>query len=247
MITTFTRADRLRLAALFQSHEKTRYYLNGVCIEEDPTGGVRLAATDGHRAALFRDEAGHTNHTVIVAVPKPALAAIKACKSRDFVWFGIIDGDRNRRTEARIFDAHESGGTLEEIQERMADVTDQGVVWAGAVDLIDGIFPNIGATVPEFRGDASVGAHFNPTLLADFRQVCEDFGKPGSLRLFANGADAAYVDCGRRDFVGLIMPMRSETQALEMRGHAFYAPAWARRPDKIEIDLAAKAMVEMKE
>ncbi|SDG35123.1 hypothetical protein [Pelagibacterium luteolum] len=65
-------------AALFQSTEETRYYLNGVHIEPHPDGGVFLVATDGHRMLVCHDKSGTiAGETAICQLGKDQL---KACK-----------------------------------------------------------------------------------------------------------------------------------------------------------------------
>ena len=111
----FCRADRLRLATLFQSIEETRYYLNGVYIEA-MDDGVRLRAMDGHRLAVFRDEAAFTCAPCIVALQKPR-AAIKSVKAPRVPWFGIIgQHDGIGRHEARVVDGSEGMASMEEIR-----------------------------------------------------------------------------------------------------------------------------------
>ncbi|WMT85597.1 hypothetical protein NO932_11725 [Pelagibacterium sp. 26DY04] len=65
-------------AALFQSSEETRYYLNGVHIEPRADGGVFIVATDGHRMLVCHDETGTIEGgSVICRLGKDQL---KACK-----------------------------------------------------------------------------------------------------------------------------------------------------------------------
>ena len=229
-IGTFCRADRLRLATLFQSSDETRYYLNGVYIEA-MDDGVRLVAMDGHRLAVFRDEAAFTCAPCIVALPKAARAAIKSVKAREFTWFGIIgQHDGIGRHEARVVDGSEGMASMEEIQAAMLDMTNPAVVWAGAVELIDGTYPEFENAIPAYVGDAGAPGTFQSRYLAPFVEVAQDLaGKRGPISLHSdNPSDPALVQCERKDFVGVLMPMRADDGALERDGALLRPPVWAK-------------------
>lgn len=233
MISTFCRADRLRLANLFRSTEETRYYLNGIFIDPLPDGGVRLSATDGHRLCMFRDDAGFTSAPCIAMLPKSALDAVKRCKHRDFVWFGVVgEHDGKGRHEARIFNAFEAPvSELADIREAMEDITNPHVVWAGAVEMIDGEFPDIEYVVPARRAETSVGAAFNQKLMAAFGEVAGDLGGASVCRIYPSGKDPAIIDCGRADFLGVLMPIGHDSKLLSDVGMGVVAPPlWAKRP-----------------
>lgn len=229
MISTFIRADRLRLAMLFRSTEEDRYYLNGVAIQ--PNGaGVRVCATDGFRVALFQDDAGFTDTPMIVPVPKVVCDLIKQTKHRDQTWFAIMQGNGLRR-EARLFYDGEAGlGELAQVQEAMEDISSHGVLWAGPVELIDGTFPDIDSIMPEQRANNGVAATFHSKYLKDFGAVAGDLAREasGPVRVYPAADQAALVDCGRPDFVGVIMPMRQQELALEMVTDHVLPPIWAR-------------------
>lgn len=71
-------ASLFRIAAMFQSTEETRYYLNGVYIEPHDKEGVLLVATDGHRLFVAHDVTGKIEGgSAIVQLGKDQ---IKACK-----------------------------------------------------------------------------------------------------------------------------------------------------------------------
>lgn len=232
MIGTFVRADRLRLATLFQSTESARIYLNGVHIAADGNKGVRLTATDGHRLIMFHDEAGFTMANCIIAFPKAARAAVKASKTKDFLWFGILgEHDGTGRREARIIDATDGMRTMEEVQNAMEDPCDAAVLWSGAVDLIAGQFPDMEKVIPDTRAEAAPGGYFNGKYFADFVAVASDLSpkKSAVIRIFSDGNNAAYVDCGRADAMGILMPMRdSGISPLLKNGAMYRPPAWAK-------------------
>jgi hypothetical protein len=214
MFGCFIRADRLRLAAGFQSKDPTRYYLNGVFIEP-LWDGVRLCATDGTMMGIFRDEAGDVARPMTVHVPKSALRAIKSVrKHEEFVWFGIIGAaDRPGRHEARVFDAENSGlSSLADIREAMKDACHDCVIWSGAVTLIDGEFPAFERMVPARRLDLAEGAGFSAFKLVPFQEVARTIGSAEGIRFYPAGLhEAIAVDCGRGDFVGILMPYQFGT------------------------------------
>lgn len=229
-IGTFCRADRLRLATLFQSTEADRLYLNGVSIQPLPNGGVRLVATDGHRMAIFHDAAGYTCAPCIVDLPKPARDAIKAIKQREFVWFGIVGQHAaSGRYEARIVDG-ERLASMEDIQAAMLDITRRDVIWAGAVDLIDGTFPSIKNAIPDGINNVAPASLFQGRYMAAFVAVAEDAGQKGAwLAIHQNDSEPALVHCARPDFVGVLMPMQSSANGgLELDGTMWRTPAWAK-------------------
>lgn len=229
-IGTFCRADRLRLATLFESTEETRYYLNGVYIEALDEG-ARLIATDGHRLVAFRDEAAFTCAPCIVALPKAARAAIKSVKAKQFVWFGILgQHDGTGRHEARVVDATDGFSSMEEIQAAMLDMTHPCVAWAGAVNLIDGTYPEFENVFPSHVGDAAPSGAFQGRYLAPFVEVAQDIaGKGASISLHLNGPTSpALIQCERNDFVGVLMPMRADGGGLERDGALWRPPAWAK-------------------
>jgi hypothetical protein len=222
MISTFVRADRLRLATLFQSHEETRYYLNGVFIERCDNSGVNLVSMDGHRLGVFHDDAGFTETRCIVSVPKAALDAIKKCKEKEFCWFAII-GEHNGtgRHEARVYNTTGQAGELSEAREKMHDICDPGVIWAGAVHLIDGEYPAYRDVVPAMAKEAAPGSSFNPKYLKNFGEVCG-----GSMRVYTDGVGPALVLGERADFVGVLMPMNAGNGPLIGEGPVKALPSW---------------------
>jgi hypothetical protein len=227
-VSTFVRADKLRLASLFQSTEETRYYLNGVFIHAAEEG-VCLAATNGSTLGVFQDIAGFTFASVIVALPKEAKAAIKSRKEPEFCWFGVIGGHQGAgRREARVYDTVLGGCTPDEAQVALLDATDHGVIWSGAVDLIDGIFPEYSAVIPPRRAKQALGAFVGPTVIKPFLEVAAGNG----LQLYPAGpSQPIIVDCGRSDFIGVIMPRDNSPTVVDAADH-IEPPAWAMRRDR---------------
>jgi hypothetical protein len=223
------RADRVRLATLFQSDEEERYNLNGVFIEPAGNKGANVVATNGHILGAFHDDAARISASGIFIIPKLACAAIKASKNRDFTWLGIMAGDDVRR-EGRIVDSLTGGlASMEEIAEALQEPTHRAVIWSGPIEVIKAEFPSYRTIFPQEAAEAAPGAHFDTRYLALFGQVASDLGnKRGPIRVFANGALPALVECGRLDFVGVIMPCRSEVGTLIKNGAMYELPPWAR-------------------
>src|SRR5436305_1867910 len=70
-------ANLFRAAAVCQSTEEVRSYLNGVFIRRHPKGGVLLVSTDGHRLFVGYDEKGKAPARVrkIICIPHVGLNA----------------------------------------------------------------------------------------------------------------------------------------------------------------------------
>ena len=173
---------------------------------------MRLVAMDGHRLAVFRDEAAFTCAPCIVALPKAARAAIKSVKAREFTWFSIIgQHDGIGRHEARVVDGSEGMASMEEIQAAMLDMTNPAVVWAGAVELIDGTYPEFENAIPAYVGDAGA-RRVQSRYLAPFVEVAQDLaGK------------------GRSHFSAFRQSIRPCSRAMPAQGFRWSADAHARR------------------
>jgi hypothetical protein len=227
MISTFCRADRLALATLFQSKEETRYYLNGVFIQAAGNDGVNLVTTDGHRMAVFHDGAGLTGAPCIVPLPKIAIDIVRKRKTREFCWFGIVgEHTGTGRHECRIFDTTDQASELDEVRERMLDPKDRGIIWNGAIDLIDGTYPEWARVVPKQIPKNGASCHFNGKLFADFTAVAKDRNDVPSVMVYTNGNEPSLVTCGRDDFVGVLMPMQGDERALREDMRGCFTPSW---------------------
>src|SRR5690625_2008237 len=73
------KADLFCATARFTSNEETRYYLHGIFFEPHPSGGVTMAATNGHCAFAAYDETaefeGLPETGVIITPPKIKMPA----------------------------------------------------------------------------------------------------------------------------------------------------------------------------
>lgn len=199
------KAEHVQSALLFAAKKDVRYYLNGVCFQPAPNGGVLTIGTDGHTIGVFHDPDGVIEDTDS-AVMERNTELEKACKTpaaeardgsfRVLAWDGetasleLTDADRS---EFR----HCSGFAVKEIDGRFPD-------WQRCV-------PHIDSTTEH----GTPGA-FNPAFLERVAKVA----KTTSLRypwvriLSANRDSAALALTQRDDFLAVIMPMR-ESGGLE--------------------------------
>lgn len=226
-VTTFFRADKLALCSLFVGKDETRYYLNGVYIEGAGNDGARCVATDGHRMAIFHDEAGFTAAPCIIPLPKAAIDSVRKRKTREFCWFGIIGEHDDPRHECRIFDTTDEASDLAEVRERMLNPKDRGIIWNGAIELIQGEFPEWRSVVPSLASKNGTIAAFNGKLLADFVTVAKDRSKEApAISICQDAAGAAIITAERPDFVGILMPMRAEQLPLVHDMRNMKVPGW---------------------
>jgi len=65
--------DLLKAAVLFTSKEETRYYLKGVSIQATPAT-IKVAATDGHRLFVARENQEENTETFSIIIPSETIA-----------------------------------------------------------------------------------------------------------------------------------------------------------------------------
>lgn len=170
--------------APFVSNEHTRYYLRGIHMKADPSGGVRLAATDGHALIVARDPGGTyagPEKGVIIAVDG-VKGFVAACRKRD-----------------RFVD-----GTTGPYALRVRHSNDDQPEFIHPEPFIDGTFPDYARVVPQFSRDyLGTKDTFNPELLNRFR----GFGTNVTLYQEKVGCPLIVLtpDCNA---FGVIMPMR---------------------------------------
>ncbi len=76
---TITKPELVRVAALFQMRDETRYALCGVHYERAPQGGILIVSTDGVRLSVGYDPEGSIegDESATIDLPKPFLAQLK--------------------------------------------------------------------------------------------------------------------------------------------------------------------------
>jgi hypothetical protein len=229
------RADRAMLASAFVSTEETRYYLNGIHLSPMPGGGMRIAATNGHYLGVFKEDVGFTDAERIVKLPADCLAALKKLRSYGNAWLGLFPSE-DSKLMVRVVDlgVDPTPGSAKEALAILESGTPNFTVWQGFADLIDGTFPDYSRLMPYFAEKDSAPAWFNPAYLATFAKVCAvsaDGSKKrvgGSLMVRAQSDGPAFIECGREDFVGVLMPMRGYGEVSIVEDGFRSAPDWAR-------------------
>jgi hypothetical protein len=205
-------ANLFRAVAMFQSTEKTRYYLAGVQIEPHPCGGVFLVATDGHRMLVVHDKTGVIDageHGLIVSLDA---AALKACKM-----------DQREKNPRRVIGAaigapawvatvdYDNGAPMLDTAENVHMIKD----WH-----VDGTFPDWRRVLPRFDADtpAPAFASYNLALLSSFAdagRILSDSKNPPATAIRHNPEGPALLRFfGVEHAFGVIMPMRNDSPAV---------------------------------
>lgn len=188
-------AEYLRLAQLFCSTDKTRYYLMGVQIEPHPDGGILLVGINGHIAGVFYDRTGYVPEPMLLDLDKPFIASLKSSKSE-------TDGRRvtiqDNRLVTMVVDSDDKF-----IQKKY--------IKPGLIE-IDGTYPDWRRILPSPDRNISVPC-FNSGYIKIFQTVAKSLtrGKAGGVKLTAgpdNGSIAVTVV--HEDFFGALMPMRHQ-------------------------------------
>ena len=186
--------------------EKTRYYLNGVYVEQHDRDGIQLIATDGHillrktcapEAFMGADvsmQARQFDRGFILALD----TTDKACKAKS-VGEAWIYGD----TETGIIQVLDVCGEVKDGYRRL------GVV---EFDRIDGTFPDWRRVLPKVTPGKGVGpVCCDLALLARFQSASKVFGsKPWARITSAKPGDPMLVEFGSacEGMTGVLMPAR---------------------------------------
>lgn len=188
-------ADYAFLIQPFISKEEVRYYLNGFHVQPHPKSGALIIATDGRTLAIFHDEEGECSVPGTIRLNKTTIAACrpKGETPRKFV----VTGDTATVYEG--WDEKEKTGTAIAGQEAV---------------VIDGDFPDWRKVVPPMP-NASAPATFNFELVKKFEKIRAPGSKWTSIRVISRSeSDPALVFVGRKDFLGVIMPMCDDTPTM---------------------------------
>jgi DNA polymerase-3 subunit beta len=177
----FINLSYLKAVNVAASDEKTRYYLNGVCLQASRENGIILVATDGHRLMAIRQTENYDGDEINIIIPRAIIDAIKIPK-------GIPDGE------------------LTKIDDTKWSLDIAGVATTFAP--VDGIFPDWRRVVPETCDGTP--ATFNTAYYGDFGKVAKILGKnAASLSIIHNGPGPSLVDFGDDiECFGVIMPLR---------------------------------------
>lgn len=180
-------ASLFRVAAMFQSTEEARYYLNGVHIEQHQDEGVFLVATDGHRLLVAHDVSGKIEGgTAIVQLGKDQL---RACKEGR----GETAPRRIVATDAKQPLTITANGNPVAIQPK----------W-----IIDGHFPDWKRVMQGISGAGRMEA-FDAKLIRSFSDAAEALGVGTGIDVsFATPDGPALVRFNASHVAGVVMPIR---------------------------------------
>lgn len=194
----------LKASLVIAAKGDIRYYLNGVLVEVG-LRDVRIVACDGHRLSVLRREshkADADNAPANIIIPREVIAGIKAAK-------GAVD----------CVLEYDAENTLGECTLKMIADASRSFMPIG------GKFPDYLRVIPStISGER--GGMLNPYYSADwatFVNVAFNGGKKSTSlfpNFFDNGNNGAPVTMnGHPEFIGVLMPMRSE------RGE-YMMPTW---------------------
>lgn len=211
-------ANLFRIAALAQSREETRYYLNGVFVEPHAIKGVTMTATDGHVLVSIYDETGTCEKPVIVQLAKAALQSCKAAK---------------KDIEPRRLVMSDLGNAFVRLCGKDVGISSQCIV--------DGTFPdwrsvvNSSQTKPLGDGNSVPEPAFNHSTLRVFCDIARELsdGEYRSLLITSKvKTSAALVRFdGVSHAFGLIMPLKHDTKP--------ELPFWYRANERVSTAQAA--------
>lgn len=187
-------ADLFRAVSVAVSTDETRYYLNGVNVEQHPVKGVILTATDGHRLLCAHDENGETDGAYIVPAGKDLIRATK------------IGGPERRRTGGGLVMVADGGSVT------FRNAYDEATVTL-PVKPVDWTFPDWRRVLPAAPDQAAV-ASYNPAYVSDLADVCADLKAAGFegvafTMAAADPGSPALVNYGMAPIFGVLMPMRN--------------------------------------
>jgi hypothetical protein len=168
------------------SETETRYYLNGVHIEQFD-GVVHYTVTNGHVLAVFREVDAETKAAPGVIFPSNCIKTIKLNKKS-------------------------SSHALVTVNDKTFTMRHDGVTTGGA--FIDASFPSILRIVPTKKPKGKAG-QFNPLYLAAFCKAGETItGRKGWTKVAHNGQNPTLVDfllpSPTIQAFGVIMPIQTE-------------------------------------
>ena len=206
-MTTIIKAAYVAQAVQFMSKEETRFYLCGLHICANPTGGARIVATDGHLLGIFHDAGGIVDAPNIWPISKTLLASCKPQKTDYGVRRWVVLGE-GRAVVALANTAQVAG-----------EVAASNIVHQEFISPIDGTFPDYTRVVPvPIVGETGWAAdHFNPEILGRASSPAywtEDGDRrkhPLSVIVASSalGSPAVLKVSERNDFFSIIMPTRA--------------------------------------
>lgn len=208
-MTTIIKAAYVAQAVQFMSKEETRFYLCGLHICANPTGGARIVATDGHLLGIFHDAGGIADAPGIWPISKTLLASCKPQKT-DYGRRWVVLGE-SRAVVALANTAQVAG--------EVAANLPSNIVHQEFIAPVDGTFPDYAriVPVPSVPETGWAADHFNPALLeramspAYWAEDGERRKHPLSVVVYSSavGSPAVVKVSERHDFFSIIMPTRA--------------------------------------
>ena len=172
-----------------------RYYLNGALLEVRDDRAW-LVATDGHRMLVIRPTArieGNDCREGQWIIPRDLLAGAKV-KKGGFLFLSVDQYQGEKEPYLHCARARIITGSAEI-----------------AAPTMDAKFPDWRRVVPGPTKLIGECAHYDPAYVGDFGAVAEYLsGKRTSARIHHNGSDAAPVDLGTDEALGVLMPIRAD-------------------------------------
>lgn len=191
------RAEIIAALKLFAANKDVRFYLNGINLEIGATES-RLVATNGYYLGCFRVESEQPDvdaPLTNIIIPNDLLKPIKPT--------GLVEitiGELETKKDAK-------GEEVPVLSARPVTLTYAGVSMSGKT--LNGIFPDWRRVIPsKVSGEA---AQFDPAYIGQLAKVAAalyGYGKNKYVGIGFNGNDAALLDFGDENFVGVLVPLR---------------------------------------
>jgi len=210
-------ADYFRLACITASREKSRYYLQGVCLQPAPQGGVFLVSTDGARMTVLYDCKGSIEGAASVIVPahgEEIGLILKACKPKQGEYRELVLMGDEYRPDVSVMLRGDA-------------------IASKPVRMIDGAFPDWRRALPRLKSNERGVGSYDGRYLADFAEIAGALteGRSAPMSIAADDAmSPALVRFGVDVGFGVLMPLRSHAE------DAADLPAWIHwTPGRAEI------------
>lgn len=213
---------------LFAAVQDVRYYLNGVFIEPHPEKGAIMVATDGHRLGVIHDPDGWCSEPIIVGSISKQL--ISACTKKVSI-----------KTLTSSLYISERGAVVNECEDKgqSVDPFSEFTTHLSKIEIIDAKYPDYRRVLPSKEDRSSRFPCVNQRYLSALCKTAEILTNGSKfdscLELFSSGRDTSlvarinYPDLCER-FVGVIMPMRSDSPKSILPDWLMPAPEAAPEP-----------------
>lgn len=191
------KANELQAVALAASTETMRYYLKGVCFEDN--GG--MIATDGHRM--------HTIRAQVKAEVKDSFILGNDDIKKVLALYKPIEKEHKPiREKLRICIEHDKGALKISIVMAEGDSVSLGGFDGKAVD---GNFPDWRRVLPSGEPEPITAIGINTNYVADFgkaNSLLAGFKAPNIKLEFYGDTTPMLIEIAEYDFLGALMPVR---------------------------------------